>query len=199
MMYKACLTSLSTFTLASAFIGVPTPRHADVVPVERLALLRTTTTSLSALIYGWEGDDDSDGPTKTYSDSSESESFGQCTPHGAAVAESLSYDQKRVGSLARLAVAFSPPERALSLDAIEKVEVICVGQDHIDIQAIICEDGGCITLAVPIKFPVSPSPSLLLLANVLRPDSNTTHDTVFLWLDSGMARRLCHAQLGRVG
>lgn len=69
------------------------------------------------------------------------------------MAESLSFDPDRVGSLARLAVAFSPPERALSLDQIEKVDVVCVEQDRIDIQAIICEDGGCVSLAVPIVFP----------------------------------------------
>jgi hypothetical protein len=36
-----------------------------------------------------------------------------CTTTGSLVAESLSYDPHRVDSLARLAVAFSPLERAL--------------------------------------------------------------------------------------
>ena len=77
----------------------------------------------------------------------------QCTTEGVAVAESISYDPDRLGSLARLAVAFSPPERALKLDQIERVDILCVSQKHIDIQAIICEDGGCVSLAVPIQFP----------------------------------------------
>lgn len=63
------------------------------------------------------------------------------------------YDPDRVGSLARLAVAFSPPERALKLDQIEKVDILCVEQDRIDIQAIVCEDGACVSLSVPITFP----------------------------------------------
>jgi hypothetical protein len=33
------------------------------------------------------------------------------------------------------------------------VEILCVSQKHIDLQAIICEGGGCLSLAVPIQFP----------------------------------------------
>lgn len=69
------------------------------------------------------------------------------------MAERLSYDRERVGSLARLAVAFSPPERALTLDQIETVDILCVERDRIDIQAIVCEDGGCVSLSVPVVFP----------------------------------------------
>lgn len=118
------------------------------------AHLTTTTTQLNALIYGWE-----DGPDDESSSSSSSKysvldtGSTQCTPTGIALAESLSYDQDRVGSLARLAVAFCPPGKGLELDQIEKIDVICVSHDHIDIQAIICEDGGCVSLAVPVRFP----------------------------------------------
>ena len=58
-----------------------------------------------------------------------------------------------MGHLARLAVAFSPPERTLTLNQIEKVDVICVKEDSIEIQAILCEHGGSVSLQVPVKFP----------------------------------------------
>jgi hypothetical protein len=115
------------------------------------------------LIYGWDdtcdtSDNDNKKTTSTMAPSSpRGEEFylpdNSCTTTGAAVAESLSYDPHRVGSLARLAVAFSPPERALSLGQIEKVDILCVEHDRIDIRAIICEDGGCVSLSVPIVFP----------------------------------------------
>eukprot|EP00428_Durinskia_dybowskii_P022761 CAMPEP_0170205614 /NCGR_PEP_ID=MMETSP0116_2-20130129/2351_1 /TAXON_ID=400756 /ORGANISM="Durinskia baltica, Strain CSIRO CS-38" /LENGTH=307 /DNA_ID=CAMNT_0010456005 /DNA_START=47 /DNA_END=970 /DNA_ORIENTATION=- len=115
--------------------------------------LRTRTQPRQALIYGWDDDADDDmAPPVEMSFKYESE-LPQCTTEGVAVAESISYDPDRLGSLARLAVAFSPPERALKLDQIERVDILCVSQKHIDIQAIICEDGGCVSLAVPIQFP----------------------------------------------
>ena len=109
---------------------------------------------LQALIYGWDdGEDDLD--EKRPQGQLQTETFGQCSPEGATVAEALSYDQDRVGSLARLAVAFAPPSQGLSLDVIEKVDVLCVNENHIDIQVVICENGGCLTVAVPITFPKS--------------------------------------------
>jgi hypothetical protein len=105
-----------------------------------------------AIIYGWDGDDtEEDSPT--YTNFQSEVGFDQCSPVGTAVADRLTYDPDKVGSLARLAVAFSPPERALTLADIERVEVICVREDHIEIQAMVCEDGGCVSLAVPVKFP----------------------------------------------
>lgn len=106
-----------------------------------------------ALIYGWDDDIDDDLASPVEMTFKYESELPQCTTEGVAVAESISYDPDRLGSLARLAVAFSPPERALKLDQIERVNVLCVSQKHIDIQAIICEDGGCVSLAVPIQFP----------------------------------------------
>mmetsp|Transcript_3681 Transcript_3681/g.7913 ORF Transcript_3681/g.7913 Transcript_3681/m.7913 type:complete len:338 (+) Transcript_3681:1-1014(+) len=90
-------------------------------------------------------------------DNNDEYTWGQaCSPTGAALAESLSVDRDREGSLARLAVAFSPPDRQLQLDAIQSVDVICVSETHIDIQAMVCDGangGGCVSLAVPVQFP----------------------------------------------
>lgn len=114
-----------------------------------------STSSLPAVIYGWDGEDES------YVTADETVSYGlesscagaAASPAAAALAESLSYDGDRTGSLARLAVAFSPPERALSLNDVISVEVLCVSENSIEIKALVCEDGGCVSLAVPVSFP----------------------------------------------
>jgi hypothetical protein len=61
--------------------------------------------------------------------------------------------QSSLAALARLAVAFSPPGMALDLRHIQHVTVIRVDENHIDIEAVVCEEDGCVTLAVPITFP----------------------------------------------
>lgn len=132
--------------------------HPVLLPVETSSRgLSTTTTGRQALIYGWDDGDDDESTSATLTPMETNIHYDneitQCSVEGIQVAESISYDADRLGSLARLAVAFSPPERALKLDQIERVDVMCVSQHHIDIQAIICEDGGCLSLAVPIQFP----------------------------------------------
>ena len=158
-MTSKALIALSTIALTSAFAGVAAPRKT-ALPTQGVFSARgpffgIRTSSLSALIYGWDDavEETDESSSLIYSDVESEVGLAQCSPIGVAVAESLSYDRDRVGSLARLAVAFSPPERKLSLHIIEKVDVICVREDHIDIQAVVCEGGGCISLAVPIKFP----------------------------------------------
>jgi hypothetical protein len=142
------LSSVSSFLVSPPYY-FPARRH---LLEAKQSQRPSVTTPLRALIYGWDdGDDDDSTPVET-SFRYETE-LAQCSVEGVAVAESIVYDPDRLGSLARLAVAFSPPERALQLDQIERVDVLCVSQKHIDLQAVICEDGGCVTLAVPIKFP----------------------------------------------
>lgn len=127
----------------------------------RIRTTMTGTTGLPALIYGWDdaADEDTSDNAAAAGGRTTMTPFDtgphECSPTGIAVAETLNMDANRVGSLARLAVAFTPPEQSLELDQIEKVDVICVENDHIDIQAIICEDGGCVSLAVPVRFPYS--------------------------------------------
>eukprot|EP00549_Striatella_unipunctata_P009564 CAMPEP_0118673300 /NCGR_PEP_ID=MMETSP0800-20121206/242_1 /TAXON_ID=210618 ORGANISM="Striatella unipunctata, Strain CCMP2910" /NCGR_SAMPLE_ID=MMETSP0800 /ASSEMBLY_ACC=CAM_ASM_000638 /LENGTH=254 /DNA_ID=CAMNT_0006568341 /DNA_START=303 /DNA_END=1067 /DNA_ORIENTATION=- len=59
----------------------------------------------------------------------------------------------RTGSLARMAVAFSPPEQPVEIKDIEHVDVLSVDDHHIELQAVICETEGCVTLFVPVEFP----------------------------------------------
>ncbi|KAL7561814.1 hypothetical protein ACA910_016393 [Epithemia clementina (nom. ined.)] len=55
--------------------------------------------------------------------------------------------------LARLAVAFSPLERAIKLADIKQVSIISIDDRSIDIMAMLCEDDGCVSLSIPIDFP----------------------------------------------
>jgi hypothetical protein len=150
---KKSLLAITTLAAScSAFLQDPAlVRRPAVMMVPRYAL-----------IYGWDGQLESDTTLSSSSSSSSpsymdvtSDLYQTCSPVGSAVAQALSYDQDRAGHLARLAVAFSPPERALRLDAIEQVEVVCVHDDSIELQAVICQEGGCVSLNVPVTFPRS--------------------------------------------
>lgn len=71
-------------------------------------------------------------------------------PRHAALAANIS--QNYVASLARLAAAFNPHGH-LDMRNIEHVEVLDVDDAHMDIEAVVCEEDGCVTLAVPVNFP----------------------------------------------
>lgn len=148
---------ISLLALAAALSSSATTCNAFTTRIAAPKHSTTKTPPLKALIFGWDGGDDEGGTSTTaatYFDTSSDDMFGQsCSPVGTAVAEALSFDSQRAGHLARLAVAFSPPERALDLSRIQRVDVLCVHEDSIDIEAIICEDGSCVSLNVPIKFP----------------------------------------------
>jgi hypothetical protein len=68
-----------------------------------------------------------------------------------ALAESLS--QKYLSTLARLACAFAPDGHGLHLKDLDSVTVLTVDEDHIEISAILCDDGSCVSVAVPVNFP----------------------------------------------
>jgi hypothetical protein len=71
----------------------------------------------------------------------------------AALKQFLS--QESGARLARLAVAFSPPEQGITLQDIQQVEVISIDEEQIDIQAILCGSDGCVSLSIPVSFPAS--------------------------------------------
>jgi len=71
------------------------------------------------------------------------------------IVEHLAKDESRVSSLARLAVAFSPPERRINLKDIEKIEILSVDGDHIEILAAVRHEEACVRLLVPVQFPNS--------------------------------------------
>eukprot|EP00814_Leptocylindrus_danicus_P000048 CAMPEP_0116025532 /NCGR_PEP_ID=MMETSP0321-20121206/13123_1 /TAXON_ID=163516 /ORGANISM="Leptocylindrus danicus var. danicus, Strain B650" /LENGTH=313 /DNA_ID=CAMNT_0003497781 /DNA_START=91 /DNA_END=1032 /DNA_ORIENTATION=+ len=73
----------------------------------------------------------------------------------AQIDASLHSDPSRMAQLAKLAVAFSPEQTKLSLRNVEYVTVLAVDADHMELEAVVCEDDGCITVFVPVRFPWS--------------------------------------------
>eukprot|EP00542_Grammatophora_oceanica_P011258 CAMPEP_0194032642 /NCGR_PEP_ID=MMETSP0009_2-20130614/5535_1 /TAXON_ID=210454 /ORGANISM="Grammatophora oceanica, Strain CCMP 410" /LENGTH=444 /DNA_ID=CAMNT_0038673149 /DNA_START=45 /DNA_END=1379 /DNA_ORIENTATION=- len=72
--------------------------------------------------------------------------------HSQRLVEELT--RQEMSALARLAVAFCPEGQQLGLKNIEHVEVLDVDENHLDIQAVVCNnDEGCVTVKVPVAFP----------------------------------------------
>lgn len=67
------------------------------------------------------------------------------------LAERLAQDH--VAALARIAVAYSPPERAVQLENIADVGVLAVDGHHVEIQAVVYDSETCVSLLVPVEFP----------------------------------------------
>mmetsp|Transcript_2996 Transcript_2996/g.4515 ORF Transcript_2996/g.4515 Transcript_2996/m.4515 type:complete len:352 (+) Transcript_2996:50-1105(+) len=64
-------------------------------------------------------------------------------------------DLLKVSTLAKLAVAFSPTERRIHLSDIETVTLLMIDDDRVEIEAVVCDDDGCVTLFIPVDFPHS--------------------------------------------
>ena len=73
----------------------------------------------------------------------------------AVLADKISHDPDKLGKLARLAVAFSPPGQKLNLKDLEHVEVLMVDNQHIEIAAVMCDDEQCVSVLIPVSFPHS--------------------------------------------
>ena len=117
--FKFLLLSLSP--LVSSFGLHPAKRVASN-PIGTSIQQRIVGSSLHLLIYGWEGEEDEECSTEGIFSGEETAPPSVCSPVGVALAESIQSGQDKVGTLARLAVAFSPPERRIELDAIENVQ-----------------------------------------------------------------------------
>jgi hypothetical protein len=110
---------------------------------------------LRATIYGsdgsviFEGDDSAGSGKKTF--------YAPATEPGEDRFKALIefFQRESMDLLARLAVAFSPEERALKLKDIEHVDVLSVDENCISIEAILCENQGCVSLKVPVTFPTT--------------------------------------------
>ena len=167
-MFLRFATILSILSTASSFGPLPQPKSSNRAaqvnpsastsrPTRRSVGDGPTSTSLPVLIYGWDGEDDPECPTDIFGDDATATAASaaptMCSPVGIALAETIQGSQDRVGTLARLAVAFSPPERRIDLDAIDTVQIMCVSESQIEIEAILCESHGCVSLFVPIQFP----------------------------------------------
>jgi hypothetical protein len=77
--------------------------------------------------------------------------------HGQELKCIIQQKYNSVATLARLAAAFATTENHHShfipLQEIQQVQVLDVFPDHIDIEALICEQDRCVSLAVPVPFP----------------------------------------------
>lgn len=71
----------------------------------------------------------------------------------SSIAYNLSHNRDNIASLARLAVAFSPPQQALNLEQINHIHINKVTDDHIELSAVVCDESECVTLLVPVSYP----------------------------------------------
>ena len=72
--------------------------------------------------------------------------------HGI-IADHISHDRQRVGSLARLAAAFAPSDQPLDIQRLDHVGVHAVDGKHVEIEAIMCDQSDCTSVLVPVVFP----------------------------------------------
>jgi hypothetical protein len=107
---------------------------------------------LSATIFSY--DEESDSQTSSFDASSSilDENYPDAT---SSVSTLISNDDTKMSSLARLAVAFSPPGQSLDLEQIRDLQIVNVDPSHIEISAVVCDEMQCVTLLVPINFPHS--------------------------------------------
>jgi hypothetical protein len=114
-------------------------RPAFVAAQEQRVVLHATT-------YYWDNDNNNaeERSSDLFDSSSSSSSY--------SVPEALS-SATWTAPLARLAVGHCPPGTAgLKMEHIEQVAVRAVAGTHVDIEAIVCEDDGCVSLSVPVSF-----------------------------------------------
>jgi len=155
----SALSQVSSFTTANHRTSFVHPRRQSKPTTSSIhrplsSPLSSSSSSLSVLIYGWDENDDECSVTDSINDYDMGGPGGAvCSAVGVALAESISQNQDKVGTLARLACAFSPPDRSVGVQDIEHVQLICVSEKHIEIEAVLCEDHNCVSLFVPIEFP----------------------------------------------
>ena len=116
---------------------------------------RTSSSELWATIYAPSSWDEGSGLAYRYDDEGEADHIAAGDGVSSTLAALLS---KRGGdgaraALARLAAAFGPRGHHLDLRHIEHVEVRAVDATHLDLEAVLCERDGCVTVAVPVHFP----------------------------------------------
>ena len=136
----------ATSLLYVCFVGLSSSFTARPRWLPTFSVARHTTVVCRAIIYGLDDDDNSDKPYKEEEVSIDLFGEKRTDPE---VIESINQNQ---GALARMAVAFSPPEHSFTLKDIEHVGVINIGESHLNIEAILCEDQGCVNVAVPVRF-----------------------------------------------
>lgn len=115
---------------------------------------RLTSSSLKrpATIIGW--DDESNSYTSSFDEPSNGilGGYDPWSNHLTSIADSISQSTEQTASLARLAVAFSPPEHSIKLEDITQIQVIQVSNSHMDLSAVVCDESQCVTIFVPVPF-----------------------------------------------
>lgn len=154
---------VSALTISIAFY----PNNASAFTIQLAHLNKPHTPSIKtntchqATIISW--DDDTNSYKSTFDEpSTDAEtnhlhmpiSHLSSTAHHiyTSIADSLSQSRDKIASLARLAVAFSPPEQAVKLEDINQIHILKVTNSHIEISIVVCDDSQCITLLVPVGF-----------------------------------------------
>ena len=123
-------------------------------PIQKNVYSRLTSSSLQrpATIIGW--DDESNSYTSSFDEPSKGV-LGGIDPwsnHFTSIADSISQNSEQTASLARLAVAFSPPEHSIKLEDITQIQVIQVSSSHMELSAVVCDESQCVTIFVPVPF-----------------------------------------------
>jgi hypothetical protein len=115
--------------------------------------VQRTSVARSATIFSPAGNDDEPGKIirEEYESSLYGSLFSETPKLNKDLADFISRDS--MGALARLAVVFSPADRRLELRDIEHARVLSIDENTIQIEAVLCEYDGCVTIAVPVSFP----------------------------------------------
>lgn len=104
------------------------------------------STRRKAVIYGPDGD--------SHDDEHSSSSLAWLEESSSStMVETVS--AKCMPSLAKVACGFAPDGHEFRLQDIETVHVLEVDESHIELSAVLCENRGCVTVAVGVDFPHS--------------------------------------------
>lgn len=146
---------LNIFILVDAFSGkTSTPFLRSP---SSIAHNDRTSSEIKALIYSWDetenGANNNNGVV--YWEEREDNTLSDRGLGEATVMVEYLANENSISSLARLAVAFSPPERRINLKDIEQIEILLVDSDHIQLVAAVRHEEACVQLMVPVQFPNS--------------------------------------------
>ena len=146
---------LNIFILVDAFSGkISTPFLRSP---SYIAHNDRTSSEIKALIYSWDetenGANNNNGVV--YWEEREDNTLSDRGLGEATVMVEYLANENSISSLARLAVAFSPPERRINLKDIEQIEILLVDSDHIQLVAAVRHEEACVQLMVPVQFPNS--------------------------------------------
>merc|ERR550539_2257083 len=130
-------------------------RTVDTVANHAEKTNRNKNRPLHATIIGWDDESDSyistfDEPEPTYYSYGSIFNEEPQTSTYTAITDTLLLHN--VDTVARLAVAFSPPSHPIKLEDISQIHIINVTNQHIEVSVVVCDESQCVTLLVPISF-----------------------------------------------